>query len=57
MLNNGTLASFSYIEPAFGLSDEHPGSGQSIFTGQAAIANILNKLYEQHMRGPIQSFS
>ena len=27
--DNGTLASFSYIEPAFGHSDEHPGSGQS----------------------------
>jgi phospholipase C len=40
----GTLASFSYIEPAFGLSDEHPGSGQSIFTGQQAVANLLNGL-------------
>jgi phospholipase C len=39
----GTLASFSYIEPAFGHSDEHPGSGQSIFTGQAAVANLINK--------------
>ena len=39
----GTLASFSYIEPAYGHSDEHPGSGQSIFTGQAQIATILNK--------------
>jgi phospholipase C len=38
----GTLASFSYIEPAYGLSDEHPGSGQSIFTGQAKMASILN---------------
>jgi len=40
----GTLASFSYIEPAFGHSDEHPGSGQSIFTGQAQVANFLNSL-------------
>ena len=39
----GTLANFSYIEPAFGHSDEHPGSGQSIFTGQAAVANLLNQ--------------
>jgi phospholipase C len=39
----GTLASFSYIEPAYGHSDEHPGSGQSIFTGQAAVANLLNQ--------------
>src|ERR1700686_3413259 len=41
--DNGTLASFSYIEPAFGHNDEHPGSGQSIFTGQAQVANILNQ--------------
>ena len=40
----GTLASFSYIEPAFGHSDEHPGSGQSIFLGQAQVANFLNSL-------------
>jgi phospholipase C len=40
----GTLASFSYIEPAYGLSDEHPGSGQSIFTGQQAVANLINSL-------------
>jgi phospholipase C len=40
---NGTLASFSYIEPAFGHSDEHPGSGQSIFKGEAQIANIIGK--------------
>jgi phospholipase C len=39
----GILASFSYIEPAYGHSDEHPGSGQSIFTGQAAVANLLNQ--------------
>ncbi len=41
--NAKALASFSYIEPAYGVSDEHPGSGQSIFTGQAQIANILNQ--------------
>jgi phospholipase C len=39
----GTLASFSYLEPAYGLSDEHPGSGQSIFTGQTQMASILSK--------------
>ena len=39
----GTLANFSYIEPGYGLNDEHPGSGQSIFTGQAEIANLLNQ--------------
>ena len=41
---NGTLPSFSYIEAGYGVNDEHPGSGQSIFTGQAQIANILSKL-------------
>jgi phospholipase C len=40
---NGTLASFSYIDPGFGHNDEHPGSGQSIFLGQAQVANILNQ--------------
>jgi phospholipase C len=40
---NGTLPSFSYIEAGYGVNDEHPGSGQSIFTGQAQIANILGK--------------
>jgi phospholipase C len=39
----GKLASFSYIEPAYGHSDEHPGSGQSIFTGEAQIASILSQ--------------
>jgi phospholipase C len=42
-MTNGGLASFSYIEPAFGHNDEHPGSGQSIFAGQAQTANILNQ--------------
>ena len=41
---NGTLPNFSYIEPGYGVNDEHPGSGQSIFTGQAEVANIVGKL-------------
>jgi phospholipase C len=41
-MNSGTLPSFSYIEPAYGVNDEHPGSGQSIFQGQKQVANILN---------------
>ncbi len=41
---NNTLPSFSYIEPGYGVNDEHPGSGQSIFTGQAEVANIVAKL-------------
>jgi phospholipase C len=44
--NNKTLASFSYIDPDYGHSDEHPGSGQSIFTGQIAIAKILNQFMQ-----------
>ena len=42
-MTGGKLASFSYIEPAYGHSDEHPGSGQSILTGQAQIADILGR--------------
>jgi len=40
---NGTLPSFSYIEAGYGVNDEHPGSGQSIFKGQAEMALILSK--------------
>jgi phospholipase C len=41
---NGTLASFSFIESGSGLNDEHPGSGQSILTGQAQVASLVNAL-------------
>ncbi len=41
-LSNGTLPSFAFIEAGFGNNDEHPGSGQSILTGQAQVAKILN---------------
>jgi phospholipase C len=41
--NPQTLPSFLYIEAGYGLNDEHPGSGQSIFQGQAQMANILGK--------------
>lgn len=43
-VQNGTLPQFSYIETNFGVSDEHPGSGQSILTGQQQVANIINQL-------------
>jgi phospholipase C len=43
---NKTLASFSYIDPKYGHNDEHPGSGQSIFLGQTAIAKILNQFMQ-----------
>jgi phospholipase C len=43
-LENSTLPSFAFIESGSGLNDEHPGSGQSILTGQAEVANIMNAL-------------
>ncbi len=43
-MKNGTLPSFAYIEAGYGSNDEHPGSGQSILQGQAAVAQILNAL-------------
>jgi phospholipase C len=43
-LTNGTLPSFAYIEPGYGVNDEHPGSGQSLFTGQAEVANLVGSL-------------
>jgi phospholipase C len=41
-LTNNTLPAFAFIEQ--GSSDEHPGSNQSILSGQGSIANIINKL-------------
>jgi phospholipase C len=43
-LTKGTLPAFAFIEAGFGNNDEHPGSGQSILTGQAEVANIINSL-------------
>jgi phospholipase C len=43
-MTNGTLPQFAYVEPEYGLADEHPGSGQSIFTGQQRIALIISNL-------------
>jgi phospholipase C len=43
-LTNGTLPSFAFIEAGYGNNDEHPGSGQSILTGQAQVASIINSL-------------
>jgi phospholipase C len=42
-LKNGTLPSFAFIESGSGVNDEHPGSGQSILTGQAQVAKIVNQ--------------
>ncbi len=41
-LTNGSLPSFSFIEAGYARNDEHPGSGQSILTGQAEVAKVLN---------------
>jgi phospholipase C len=41
---NGTLPAYSFIESGSGVNDEHPGSGQSVLTGQAQVANVINKL-------------
>ena len=41
-LANSALPSFAFIEAGYGNDDEHPGSGQSILTGQVQVANILN---------------
>lgn len=41
---NNTLPSFSFIEAGYGNNDEHPGSGQSVITGQAQVANVINSL-------------
>lgn len=45
-LTNGTLPSFAFIEAGYGNNDEHPGSGQSILTGQAQVANIINSFMQ-----------
>ncbi len=41
-LTNGTLPSFAFIEAGYGVNDEHPGSGQSILSGQAEVAKVVN---------------
>lgn len=41
-LTNGTLPAFAFIEAGYGNNDEHPGSGQSILSGQAQVAKVIN---------------
>jgi phospholipase C len=41
-LTNGTLPSVAFIEPGYGINDEHPGSFQPILLGQQQVANIVN---------------
>jgi phospholipase C len=41
---NNALPSYSFIETAYGQSDEHPGSNQSILNGQQQVASLINAL-------------
>ena len=41
-LTNGALPSFAFIEPAYGITDEHPASFQPILLGQQQMAKIIN---------------
>ena len=43
---NNTLPSYAFIETAYGNSDEHPGSGQSILAGQQQVASNINALMQ-----------
>lgn len=43
-VSGGKLPSFAFIEAGYGNNDEHPGSGQSILSGQAQVAKIVNAL-------------
>ncbi|MGA7521389.1 MAG: alkaline phosphatase family protein [Acidobacteriaceae bacterium] len=43
-IKNGTLPSFAFIMSGSGINDEHPGSGQSILTGQYEVSKIINAL-------------
>jgi phospholipase C len=45
-VQNNTLPSYAFIEAAYGSSDEHPGSGQSILVGQAQVASLINALMQ-----------
>jgi phospholipase C len=36
------MPSFAFVEPAYGLDDEHPGSGQSILAGQTKVAKMIS---------------
>jgi len=45
-VKNNTLPSFAYIEAQYGYTDEHPGSGQSILSGQQQVATLMNALMQ-----------
>ena len=43
-LKNNTLPSYAFIMSGSGINDEHPGSGQSVLTGQYQVSKIINAL-------------
>ncbi|MFP5235491.1 MAG: alkaline phosphatase family protein [Acidobacteriota bacterium] len=43
-VKNNTLPAFAFIESGSGRNDEHPGSEQSVLTGQAEVAQVVNAL-------------
>jgi phospholipase C len=43
---NNMLPSYAFIETAYGASDEHPGSGQSMLEGQQQVSSIINALMQ-----------
>ncbi len=45
-VQNNTLPSYVFIEAAYGSSDEHPGSGQSILEGQQQVSTLINALMQ-----------
>jgi phospholipase C len=45
-VSSNTLPSYAFIEAAYGASDEHPGSGQSILKGQQQVSTIINALMQ-----------
>ena len=43
-LKNNTLPSYAFIMSGSGINDEHPGSGQSVLTGQYQVSKIIDAL-------------
>lgn len=43
-LASGSLPQFAFIEAGYGVNDEHPGSGQSVLSGQTEVAKVVNAL-------------
>lgn len=43
-VSKNTLPAFAFIEAGYGNNDEHPGSGQSILSGQLEVSKVINAL-------------